>query len=143
LRLNGRAFHLVLLQGKESFNDRQVLVYLFRGEAVMTLSGNFITKHRHAEYRDAFGYFGFPMINTDQPRYEETPTDVLFNNKTSPHIEEAETFLRFIAQPEVLSTFNDAIGYISPNRHSKPSSNYFVQQGANGLQSGYGTTMFF
>jgi multiple sugar transport system substrate-binding protein len=170
LRLNGRAFHLDLLQGNISFkdarlqtvfkhwqqllegdyfhpkglkaNDKQILTYLYRNEALMTLSGNFITKHMDSEYRDSFDFFGFPVIDEQQGRYEEAPTDVLFINKDSENISAAETFLAFMAQPDILRLFNETVGYISPNRHSRLSENNFVQKGANWLQSADGTTMF-
>lgn len=170
LRINGRPFHLELLRGKHSFNDKrllpvfahwqqlldanyfhpkglkandkQVLVYLYRSEAAMTLTGNFITKHMADDYRDSFGFFGFPIIKQNLPRYEEAPTDVLFIKKDSANIEAAETFLRFMARPEILSLYNETIAYISPHRNSPTSQNIFVQKGANWLQSSEGNTMF-
>lgn len=170
LRINGRPFHLDLLQGKHSFNDerlepvfahwqqlldadyfhpkglrandKQVLVYLYRGEAAMTLSGNFITEHMANDYRDSFGFFGFPIIKQNLPRFEEAPTDVLFINKDSRNIRAAETFLRFMSRPDILSLYNETIAYISPHRNSPTSQNKFVQKGANWLQSSEGNTMF-
>lgn len=170
LRQNGKIFHLDLLSGKASFADdrlnpvfekwenlinsdyfhpkgfkaktHQILVYLYRGEAAMTLNGNFITKHMETSYRNDFDFFGFPTINDSQKRYEEAPTDLLFINSNSRHIKEAETFLRFMAKPEVLSLYNDTIGYISPNKHSPESQNHFIRTGARWLQSSDGTTLF-
>lgn len=170
LRLNGKAFHLALLAGKVSFQDprlvpvfehwekliadghfhpngskartHQILVYLYRGEAAMTMNGNFITKHMDASYRDNFDFFGFPEMAKNQKRYEEAPTDVLFINDNSKYKKEAETFLRFMARPEILSLYNDTIGYISPNKMSAPSQNHFIKTGADWLQSSAGNTLF-
>lgn len=170
LRLNGRDFHLKLLRGEVSFKDQrllpvlahwqtlidaeyfhpkgerakieQVLVYLYRNEATMTLSGNFIMKHMDDDYRDNFGFFGFPIIDDTLDRYEEAPTDVLFINQYSQHKAAAETFLKFMAQPSILAEFNDSVGYISPNHKSPPSQNKFIRTGANWLQTANGNTMY-
>lgn len=171
LRLNGRKYHLELLAGEHSFDDpkidavfqhwktlidaeyfhprglkatdKQMLIYLYKEEAAMTLNGNFITKHLKPEYRNDYDFFGFPQIDASIDRVEEAPTDVLFISASSEHKKHAKLFLRFMQTADTLSLYNDTVGYISPHKDSRDSNNYFVQKGADWVKSANNTTMFF
>lgn len=170
LRVNGIEFHHDLLDGAISFRAqavkkvflywsevltrgyfapetdrsdiRQSLPFIYRKQAAMMLSGNFITKHTRPEFRTELGYFPFPTINPDIPVYEEAPTDVIFMHRNSKNKKAAELFLSTLATPENLLVFNETVGYISPNKLSGESANPFIREGANVLKSAAGTTQF-
>ncbi|MBE1298873.1 MAG: extracellular solute-binding protein [Alteromonadaceae bacterium] len=170
IRVNGKEFHLRVLRGEVSFGDekirrilsewqtlidadwfhpqayqfdiRQSLPLLFRKDAAMILGGNFISKHARKEFRSKIGFFTFPEIKKEFKHIEEAPTDVLFIHKNSSVVSESKAFLKFLSQPEIIFAFNETVGYISPNKNSPQSEDYFVKQGVSLLQGATGTTQF-
>ncbi len=170
LRLNGLDFHKQLLGGTQSFKDprvrqvftewkklmdkgyflkghedhdwKAVLPFLYRDLAGMYLIGNFAVADISVPLSE-FGFFRFPVIKKDLPIYEEAPTDVLFINKTSTHKAAAKNFLAFMARPENQLAYNEAIGFIAPNRNARQSQNDFVRKGFEVLSSAKGVSQYF
>lgn len=170
LRTNGLAFHRKLMSGQASYKDKRVkkvfkywkvlldkkyfvkdhkdanykhsLAYLYRKIAAMTLIGNFATTSFPEKQKRFLKYFRFPKI-TNQPFYEEAPTDILFIRKNSKNKINAKKLLSYMSRPDVLYKLNEAIKYISPHKKSKKASDYFISEGIKTLTKAKGYSQYF
>lgn len=170
LRINGLKFHKRLMAGKVSYNSPKVkkvfthwktlidkgyfiknnaqldfknsLPYVYRGNAAMTLIGNFVVGTIPKAQIKKIKFFKFPKI-TGQPYYEEAPTDVLMIRKKSKNKATAKKLLAFMAKANNQYKYNNAVGFISPNKRAKKSSDYFISQGIRTLRAAKGISQFF
>lgn len=171
LRINGLRYHQSLLDGcivftdngvKEAFKHWQQLLeshyfidhgerlnwkgalpYLYHQKAAMLLMGNFFLPSVPDKFRDDIGFFPFPVINPDIPRYEDAPTDILVIPKHAPHSEQARHFLRFMAEEENQSDLASALGMIPPYKMATLSDDEHIRQGFSLLNSAEAVSQFF
>lgn len=171
LRTNGLEFHKELLAGREAFDDERVrevftawqdlvdrgfflrthsqmswrsaLPYLYQNKAGMMLMGGFVVPQFPDQVIDDIGLFPFPEIDPQHPIAEEAPTDLLFIPSRARNIPEAETFLRFVARPEIQGWFNRELGTIAPNRLVPVSEERLASEGRAILQRASGFSQFF
>jgi multiple sugar transport system substrate-binding protein len=171
LRINGLEFHKNLLAGREDFDDdrvrqvfaawldlvergfflrghsqmswRSALPYLYQNQAGMMLMGGFVVPQFPSQVIDDIGLFPFPVIHPDHPIAEEAPTDLLFIPSRARNVREAETFLRFVARPEIQSWFNGKLGTIAPNRQSPGPEGRLAAEGQTILKRASGYSQFF
>ncbi len=171
LRINGLNYHRRLLQGCIPFTDsgveeifntwqrmlqagfvipdsgeldwRAALPYLYHGKAAMILMGNFFLNSVPEKILDDIGFFPFPEINPDIPLYENAPTDVLLMASTAKNRAEAETFLRFMARPDVQAASAADLEMIPTHRGATLTDNRHIGEGARLLASAQGLAQFF
>lgn len=170
LRINGLNFHKKLMAGKISYKDKRIrsifqhwkllidkkyflkdrsittykysLAFLYRDLAAMTLIGNFAKTYFPKNLKYNIRFFKFPKIS-NQPYYEEAPTDILFIRKNSKNKQAAIKFLKFISSPEILYKFNHSAGFISTNVYSKKSDDYYINEGMKTLRNASGFSQYF
>ncbi|MBH9551580.1 ABC transporter substrate-binding protein [Inhella gelatinilytica] len=172
LRLHGRAFHLDLLAGRQSWLDprvaatlsrwaqlmergdfqagasardwRQALPYVSRGLTGTILMGNFAALQFPPAVRRDLGYFPFPTLDARQPPAEVAPLDVLIVPRHARNPKRAMQFLRFAAQARVQTQINQAMGMIPPHRGAQLGASPLIQAGAQVLaQAAGGSTQYF
>lgn len=171
LRLNGLEFHQKLLAGRVSFLDpgvarvfdywgqlrtagafdssharhnwQGVLPYFYRNMAGMMLMGNFFITQIPDRIKSDIGFFPFPDIVPDMPRYEEAPTDVLLIPERASNPEGAEQFLAFMAGAEQQSLMNNRLGKSSPNLYANSRDENFLREGRALLSQASAVTQFF
>ncbi|BHH85575.1 ABC transporter substrate-binding protein [Desulforhopalus sp. 52FAK] len=171
LRINGLDFHQQVLSGEISFFDErvqnvlselkklidqkfflsnkkqlawdEVLPLLYRDQIGFTLIGNFVTGKLPELFKKDIGFIPFPTIDPSIPLFEEAPMDVFMIAKSSKKIKEAEMFIQYIAQADVQSKLNEALGYLPPNKKGTASSDMFIQAGEALLKEAEGVSQYF
>lgn len=172
LRINGLEFHKKLLSGAYSWKSARVravfdswsqlierdcyidghedldwkasLPYLYRGKAGMTLMGNFWTSQLPRNLAASIGFLPFPVIDSKQSAYEDSPTDVLVLTAKSRNKEAAKTFLRFFASPEVQTNIAKSVGMLPANKLSAiPDNDVFLSEGKALLEKTRGVAQYF
>lgn len=172
LRINGSDFHLALTRGEISYTDDKVravfehwkelldaecfieaathrnmnwsdpLPYLYRDMAGTGLFGNFVTGEIAPRYQSDFRFFPFPKIN-EVPRAEEAPTDIFVIPAQSENKENARQFLAFMARADIQEEMNGRLKTIPTNKFAAISSDRFIAEGSDLLQSADGVAQFF
>lgn len=138
LRLNGLEFHQQFAKAEVSYQDEKILNVLqhwaatlpyineshdvldwrnslpdlFREKSGVALLGNFMTQLIPPVMKDKIGFFAFPGMQNEYPRYELAPTDVLVLAKNSNNPELAKQFISFFARPEQQVIFNSKINQL-------------------------------
>ncbi len=159
LRTNGYDFHMALTQGEIPWTDDRVkatfaewaklvepgyitdnhaaldwqdaAALLIQGKAANYVMGNFAV----AVFKDGgmtdetLGFMPFPTINPDVPRAEEAPTDTVHIPAGAENVEDARTFLAFLAQADVQTKLNEALGQLPINEGSAVGEDPFLQAG--------------
>jgi multiple sugar transport system substrate-binding protein len=171
LRINGLAFHKLLMEGKVAYTDRRVkdvflhwkdlidqgffianhkdmdwrqsLPYFYRKQAAMLLMGNFVVPQIPAGVIDDIGFIRFPLIKATVPYFEEAPMDILIIPANARNKSAAKRFLEFMARADVQYDMNSSTGMISPNKTSKPGRNAFIKEGVETLNTAHGISQFF
>lgn len=171
LRINGLKFHQDLLAGRERFDGprvrkvmnhwqelvdrefflqghgqmtwRNALPYIYQNQAGMMLMGGFVVPQFPQQIRDDIGLFPFPVVDPEQPIAEEAPTDLLFIPSRARNVAEAETFLRFVARPDIQGWLNRQLGTIAPNRQAPEPEGRLAAEGHRILQLASGYSQFF
>jgi multiple sugar transport system substrate-binding protein len=104
---------------------------LVQGKAANYVMGNFAV----AVFRDGgmtdetLGFMPFPTINPAIPRAEEAPTDTVHIPAGAKNVEDAKTFLAFLAEAEVQTKLNAALGQLPVNKDSEVADDPFIQAG--------------
>nr|WP_240920014.1 ABC transporter substrate-binding protein [Paraglaciecola sp. 20A4] len=152
LRINGLAFHQQLMKGHIPYTDTrvsnvlykwkqlidlryfiptmndknwtEVLPYIYRDIAGMTLLGNFAEQHIADKSSDDIAFFRFPEINPNIPLYEETPIEIFVMPKNAQHKAAAKVFLTFVGRADIQESLNNELGYIAPHNQAKKNSFY-------------------
>jgi multiple sugar transport system substrate-binding protein len=93
---------------------RAVVPGLLRGQTGMLLMGNFMLTQVPAAQRGNIGFFAFPDMNSDVPRGEDAPTDVMLVPVAARNLREAGLLLSFLAEPEIQTQFNAGVGLLPP-----------------------------
>ena len=78
---------------------------------------------------DTLGFLPFPTINPDVVRAEEAPTDTIHIPAGADNVEDAKTFLAFVAQADVQTKLNAALGQLPINAASTVGDDPFIQAG--------------
>ena len=157
LRTNGYDFHMQLTNGEVAWTDdrvkavfaewAKVLPYttqnhaaidwqdavanLVQGKAANYVMGNFAV----AAFKDGgmtndnLGFMPFPEITPGLARAEEAPTDTIHIPAGAKNVEDAKTFLAFLASAEVQTKMNDTLGQLPINTGASVGEDPFLQQG--------------
>ncbi len=159
LRTNGYDFHMALTNGEIPWTDDRVkatfaewakivepgyitdnhaaidwqdaAALLTQGQAANYVMGNFaVAVLKDGGMTDeTLGFMPFPTINPDVPRAEEAPTDTVHIPAGAKNVEDAKTFLAFLATPEVQSALNAALGQLPIHKDAEVADDPFIQAG--------------
>ncbi len=157
LRTNGYEFHMALTQGEIPWTDDRVkatfaewakvqpyitanhaaidwqdaAALLVQGKAANYVMGNFaVAVFKEGGMTDeTLGFMPFPTINPDVPRAEEAPTDTVHIPVGAKNVDDAKTFLAFLATAEVQSKLNEGLGQLPINGASTVGDDPFIQAG--------------
>jgi multiple sugar transport system substrate-binding protein len=172
MRVNGYAFHMALLTGKESYTDPKVkkaMGYwaelikekafplnapamtwqeaagmLWQGKAGMYLMGNFIAGDAPQNMKGKLGFFAFPTIDPQVPSAEVAPTDVYFIPSKAKNKDNAKKFLSFLARSDVQQQYNELSKLLPPNKNAKVAANdELLSAGQALLANAQGISQFF
>jgi multiple sugar transport system substrate-binding protein len=104
---------------------------LVQGKAANYVMGNFaVAVFKEGGMTDeTLGFMPFPTINPDVPRAEEAPTDTVHIPSGAKNVEDAKKFLAFLAQADVQTKLNEALGQLPINKDSTVGSDPFIQAG--------------
>ena len=170
MRTNGLTFHTDLMLGKIAYTDERVRATfdnwaravnagcfndghqnlswqegqapLINGEAGSYLIGNFLVPNVPVETKNALDFYQFPDIDASIARGEDAPTDLIFIPSNAQNMDNAKTFLSFVAQAENLTAINEALQQLSPHADSPASDDRFLAAGAKMLSRSV-TAQFF
>lgn len=157
LRTNGYEFHKALTNGEVPWTDdrvratfaewAKVLPYttanhaaidwqdavplIVQGKAANYVMGNFaVAAFKEGGMTDeTLGFLPFPTINPDVPRAEEAPTDAVFIPAGAKNVEDAKTFMAFVARADVQTKLNTALGQLPVNADATVGEDPFLQAG--------------
>lgn len=157
LRTNGYEFHNALTSGDIAWTDDRVratfanwakvvpyitadhaaidwqdaAALMSQGKAANYVMGNFAV----ATFKDGgmtdenLGFMAFPEIDASIPRAEEAPTDTIHIPAGAKNVEDAKTFLAFIASADAQTKLNAALGQLPINAGSTVGDDPFIQAG--------------
>jgi multiple sugar transport system substrate-binding protein len=159
LRTNGYDFHMALTNGEVAWTDDRVratfaewaklvepgyitanhaaldwqdaAALFVQGKAANYVMGNFaVAVFKEGGMTDeTLGFMPFPTINPDVVRAEEAPTDTVHIPAGATNVEDAKAFLAYIAQPDVQTKLNVALGQLPINKDSEVADDPFIQAG--------------
>ncbi len=159
LRTNGYEFHMQLTSGQVEWTDQRVrdtfaqwqrlvdggyitenhaaidwqdaAALFVQGKAANYVMGNFAVGvfKEGGMTNDTLGFMPFPTINPDVVRAEEAPTDTIHIPAGATNIEDAKTFLAYIATADVQTKLNAALGQLPINAASTVADDPFLQAG--------------
>ncbi len=159
LRTNGYDFHMALTNGEVEWTDDRVratfaewaklvepgyitanhaaldwqdaAALFVQGRAANYVMGNFaVAVFKEGGMTDeTLGFMPFPTINPDVVRAEEAPTDTVHIPAGAKNVEDAKTFLAFLAQADVQTKLNVALGQLPINEDSEVGDDPFLQAG--------------
>jgi len=144
LRTNGYDFHMALTSGQVAWTDDRVratfaewakiapdyitenhaaidwqdaAALLTQGKAANYVMGNFAVGvlKEGGMTNDTLGFMPFPTINPDVARAEEAPTDTIHIPAGASNVDDAKTFLAFMASADAQTKMNAAIGQLPIN----------------------------
>ena len=146
LRTNGYEYHMQLTSGEVAWTDEGVrnafaewakvqpyitanhaaidwqdaAALLVQGKAANYVMGNFAVGvfKQGGMTNDNLGFMAFPTINPEVARAEEAPTDTVHIPAGAKNVEDAKTFLAFLAQADTQSKLNAALGQLPINAGS-------------------------
>ncbi len=112
----GRAGYITDNHAALDWQDAAAL--LVQGKAANYVMGNFAVGvfKEGGMTNDNLGFMPFPTINPDVPRAEEAPTDTIHIPSGATNVEDAKTFLAFIASADAQTKLNAAIGQLPINK---------------------------
>lgn len=171
LRLNGLAFHKDLTAGKVSFLDERIkrvfetwlqpmkmgcfieehqylsweegLPYLYRDLVGMSMLGNYVIQNIPDSVIENIGFFPFPLVQPDQPSFEEAPIDVLLIPKNANDPDLAQRFLAFASQPNIQKELNATLGVLSPHSSAQGETSSLVKEAYEVLSNASGVSHYF
>lgn len=143
LRTNGLDFHMKLMDGKVSYTDARVkkvfelwadpvkkgyflenassygwqegIPFLSQGKAAMYLLGPYVRTSLPAEMHANIGFFPFPVVAADMPRYEELSVNGVGIPRGAKNKDLAKKFLAFFASKDNNLAFAKG-GAVLPSR---------------------------
>ncbi|MEM0905914.1 MAG: extracellular solute-binding protein [Pseudomonadota bacterium] len=128
-----------------SMSWQEALAPFINGEAAMYVMGNFsVAAMRDGGLSDEqIDYIPFPTINPDVARAEEAPTDTFHIPTNADNKEDAKKFLAFIAQPDIQTEWNAALGQLPINSEASVGDDKFLQKGFETLNGAAGIAQFY
>ncbi|NBT30555.1 MAG: carbohydrate ABC transporter substrate-binding protein [Rhodobacteraceae bacterium] len=146
LRTNGYDYHMSLTAGQTPWTDEGVrntfaewakvqpyitenhaaidwqdaAALLVQGKAANYVMGNFAVGvfKEGGMTNDTLGFMPFPTINPDVARAEEAPTDTIHIPAGAKNVDDAKTFLAFVASADAQTKLNAALGQLPINSGS-------------------------
>jgi multiple sugar transport system substrate-binding protein len=172
LRTNGYEWHMDLTSGKVAWTDQKVkdvfaqwakiqpyttanhaaidwqdaAALLVQGKAANYVMGNFAVGvfKEGGMTNDNLGFMVFPEITPGLPRAEEAPTDTIHIPAGAKNVEDAKTFLAFVASADAQTKLNAAIGQLPTNKNSTVAADDpFISAGFESLSNAYALAQFF
>lgn len=171
MRINGLPFHIELTDGKVPYTDDRVRAvfqtwkqlldegffienhatyswqeaqpFVFQGKAAMYLIGNFFVPFFPEDLKDDMGYFQFPTINPDLPKYEDAPIDTLHIPARATNKADARKFLAFIARADNQRYLSDTLDRLPPNNQAGVKDDRFLTIGNQVLSDAAGLAQFY
>ncbi|MDG1280938.1 MAG: extracellular solute-binding protein [Pseudorhodobacter sp.] len=172
MRTNGYEFHMDLTAGKVEWTDPRVkatfaewakiapfitsnhaaidwqdaAALLIQGKAANYVMGNFAVGvfKEGGMTNDNLGFMVFPEITPGIPRAEEAPTDTIHIPAGAKNVEDAKTFLAFVASADAQTKLNGAIGQLPTNKNATvDTSDPFLSAGFETLSTAYALAQFF
>jgi len=172
MRTNGYEFHMDLTAGKIAWTDDRVkatfaewakvqpyitanhaaidwqdaAALMVQGKAANYVMGNFAvgTFKEGGMTNDNLGFMVFPEITPGIPRAEEAPTDTIHITAAAKNVEDAKTFLAYVASAEAQTKWNTAVGQLPTNKNSSvPADDPFLVAGFETLSTAYALAQFF
>lgn len=127
----------------QQYDWNEIMPSLFRKISGMTLIGNFFIADIPEALTDDFGYFNFPTMDPEIPRFEMAPLDLLMIPRYSKNVELAEKFLLFMSNEEVQSDLNEKFQMLPTNVNAHIQGDYFTKMGLTSLLTSQGNSQFF
>lgn len=172
LRTNGYEFHMDLTAGKIAWTDDRVkatfaewakiqpfitanhaaidwqdaAALLVQGKAANFVMGNFAVGvfKDGGMTNDNLGFMVFPEITPGIPRAEDAPTDTIHITAGAKNVDDAKTFLAYVASADVQTKLNAALGQLPTNKNSTvPVDDPFLVAGFETLSTAYALAQFF
>ncbi|MFD2165044.1 ABC transporter substrate-binding protein [Thalassotalea euphylliae] len=171
LRLNGLIFHQQLLRGEIAYTDqrvvevfeywkqlidancfykghqhidwRSILPPLYRKVAGMALLANFLDSDVPQHFVKDIGFYPFPEITPDLPRYEDIPLDVFIIAKKTKHPKQARAFLNFLAHPDMQDQIAKVLGQSVPKKNPNQDTGHFAKKNYTLLNESAGFAQYF
>jgi multiple sugar transport system substrate-binding protein len=172
MRTNGYEFHMDLTAGKVAWTDDRVkatfaefakvqpyitanhaaidwqdaAALLVQGKAANYVMGNFAVGvfKEGGMTNDNLGFMVFPEITPGIPRAEEAPTDTIHITAGAKNVPDAKTFLAYVANADVQTKLNAALGQLPTNKNSTvPQDDPFLVAGFETLSTAYALAQFF
>ena len=172
LRTNGYEWHMDLANGKIPYTDESVkkvfmelgkvqpyvtanhaaidwqdaAALLVQGKAANYVMGNFAVGvfKEGGMTNDNLGFMAFPEITPGIPRAEDAPTDTIHIPAGATNVEDAKTFLAFVASADAQTKLNAAIGQLPTNKNSTVAADDpFISAGFDLLSNAYALAQFF
>jgi multiple sugar transport system substrate-binding protein len=166
LRTNGYDFHMQLTNGEIAWTDDRVkavfaewakvvpyttanhaaidwqdaAALLVQGKAANYVMGNFAvaTFKDGGMTNDSLGFMPFPEITPGLARAEEAPTDTIHIPSGAKNVEDAKTFLAFLASAEQQTKMNETLGQLPINKDATVGDDPFLQAGFELLSTAEG-----
>lgn len=166
LRTNGYDFHMQLTNGEVAWTDDRVkavfaewakvvpyttknhaaidwqdaAALLVQGKAANYFMGNFAvaTFKDGGMTNDSLGFMPFPEITPGLARAEEAPTDTIHIPSGAKNVEDAKTFLAFLASAEQQTKMNETLGQLPINKDATVGDDPFLQAGFELLSTAEG-----
>lgn len=172
LRTNGYEWHMQLTAGEIPWTDQKVrdvfaqwariqpyitanhaaidwedaAALFIQGKAANYVMGNFAVGNfkQGGMTNDNLGFMVFPEITPGLPRAEEAPTDTIHIPAGAKNVEDAKTFLAFVADADVQTKLNAALSQLPTNKNSTvPADDPFLVAGFESLSNAYALAQFF
>lgn len=172
LRTNGYEWHMDLANGKIAWTDDSVrkvfaewakiqpyitenhaaidwqdaAALLVQGKAANYVMGNFAVGvfKEGGMTNDNLGFMAFPEITPGIPRAEDAPTDTIHIPAGATNVEDAKTFLAYVASADAQTKLNAAIGQLPTNKNSTVAADDpFISAGFDLLSNAYALAQFF
>ncbi len=171
MRTNGYEFHMDLTAGKVAWTDDKVkatfaewakvqpyitanhaaidwqdaAALLTQGKAANYVMGNFAVAvfKEGGMTNDNLGFMVFPEITPGIPRAEEAPTDTIHITSGAKNVEDAKTFIAYVASADAQTKYNIAIGQLPTNKNSTVGDDPFIKAGFETVSTAYALAQFF
>ncbi len=172
LRINGLAFHRLLLAGAIAYTDdrvQQVFIEwqklitnkyytpnakeydwddmfpnLFWQKSAFYLLGNFVLTRfgEQVLINKNIAYMAFPKIN-DLPAFEEAPTEIFLIAKNSKNKVAAKQFIKYFSQPDAQVKLSRSLGALSPHQEAVHNNHPLLKESEEVLKKAQGLSQYF
>jgi multiple sugar transport system substrate-binding protein len=171
LGINGLDFHMQLMDGKVPYTDPRVkevfahwrepiekgyflenhtsygwqeaIPFLAQGKAAMYLLGTGVLTSLPVEAHKEFGFFPFPEVKPNMPRYEEVSINGIFVPAGAKNKELGMKFLAFLGQPDNLKAFAEAGASLPARTDVELGDNPFAQTQMTLVKQAKGSSQFY